>query len=112
MFVAVAMLGSLFVLPLWNITLKAPQYPEPLGMDIYIDKFADANPNDIKNINIMNHYIGMEDIPEQIPEFSLSFPKFVIAMMLMGLLFAFTGNRNLYLLVVWYHDGTWLHCLL
>jgi len=108
MFVAVAMLGGLFVLPLWNITLKAPQYPEPLGMDIYINKFADANPNDIKNINIMNHYIGMEDIPEQIPEFAI-FPKFVIAMMLMGLLFAFTGNRNLYLL--WFGIMTVLGCI-
>ena len=34
----------LFVFPLWNITLEAPQYPIPLGMDIYINDFADANP--------------------------------------------------------------------
>ncbi len=108
MFLAALLLGGLFVFPLWNITLKAPQYPEPLGMDIYINKFADANPNDIQNINIMNHYIGMEDIPEQIPEFSI-FPKFVVAMMLMGLLFGFSGNRNLYL--VWFGIMTVLGCI-
>ena len=40
-------------------------------MDIYINKFEDAHPNDIKNINIMNHYVGMKDIPEVIPEFEI-----------------------------------------
>ena len=53
---ALLLLG-LFFLPMWNITLEAPQYPEPIGMDIYINRFADANPNDIQNINIMNHYV-------------------------------------------------------
>ena len=34
------LLLGLFVFPLWNITLEAPQYPIPLGMDIYINKFV------------------------------------------------------------------------
>ena len=46
---------GLFIFPLWNITLEAPQYPTPLGMDIYINDFSDAHPHDIKNINLMNH---------------------------------------------------------
>ena len=57
MILAALLLGPLFFLPLWNITLEAPQYPVPIGMDIHINKFADANPNDIKNINIMNHMV-------------------------------------------------------
>lgn len=99
MLLAAVLLGSLFVFPLWNITLEAPQYPDPLGMDIFINKFHGVNDNDIKNINIMNHYVGMKDIPEVIPEFSI-FPYVVGGMVLLGLIFAFVGKRNLFL--IWF----------
>lgn len=99
MLLASVLLASLFVFPLWNISLEAPQYPDPLGMDIYINKFHGVNDNDIKNINIMNHYVGMKDIPEVIPEFSV-FPYVVAGMVLLGLFFAFVGKKNLYL--VWF----------
>lgn len=89
------LLGGLFVWPLWNITLEAPQYPDPIGMDIHIDRFEDAKPNDIKNINIMNHYVGMKDIPETIPEFEI-FPYVTIGMMVLGVLFAYIGRSKLY----------------
>ncbi|MCP4457364.1 MAG: hypothetical protein GY816_04965 [Cytophagales bacterium] len=99
MFVGSLLLLSLFVFPLWNITLEAPQYPEAIGMDIYINKFVDKNPNDIKNINIMNHYVGMEDIPEQIPEFEI-FPSVVIGMAAIGAIFGFIGKKKLF--VAWF----------
>ncbi len=99
MLIGSLLLGSLFFLPMWNITLEAPQYPDPIGMDIYINKFEGANPNDIKNINIMNHYVGMKDIPETIPEFSL-FPWFAGGMLLLGVILAFIGKSKLYL--VWF----------
>ncbi len=58
-----------FFLPLWHISLTAPQYPEGLGMYIYIDDIRGANPNDLKNINLLNHYVGMKEIvKESIPE--------------------------------------------
>lgn len=81
-----AILG-LFVFPLWSITLEAPQYPTPLSMDIYINKFEDYRPNDIKNINLMNHYVGMAPIPETIPEFTI-FPIVIGLMSLIGILLA------------------------
>ncbi|MEP0272799.1 nitrous oxide reductase accessory protein NosL [Ekhidna sp.] len=96
MLVGAILLGGLFVWPLWNITLEAPQYPDAIGMDIHINKFEDANPNDIKNINIMNHYVGMKDIPETIPEFSI-FPKVAIGMIVFGIIIAFIGRRSLYI---------------
>jgi len=96
MIVGALLLGSLFFLPMWNITLEAPQYPDSIGMNIYINKFEDANPNDIQNINIMNHYVGMQDIPESIPEFAL-FPYFVMGMMALGVVFGLIGKRRLYL---------------
>lgn len=86
----------LFVFPLWNITLEAPQYPIPLGMDIYINDFADANPHDIKNINLMNHYVGMKYIPESIPEFKI-FPIVIITMTVIGFLIGLKANYKWFL---------------
>jgi hypothetical protein len=86
----------LFVFPLWNITLEAPQYPTPLGMDIYINDFADMHPHDIKNINLMNHYVGMKYIPESIPEFRI-FPIVIIIMASLGTVLAFTTNYKWFL---------------
>jgi len=87
---------GLFLFPLWNITLEAPQYPTPLGMNIYINDFADANPHDIKNINIMNHYVGMKYIPDAIPEFKI-FPLGIIISSLIGLIIGFKLNYKWFL---------------
>ncbi len=96
MIVGALLLLSLFVFPLWNISLLAPQYPEPIGMDIWINKITDHNPNDIQNINILNHYVGMQDIPEEMEEFRI-FPPVVITMAVLGVIFGLIGNRKLYL---------------
>ncbi|MFY0643674.1 MAG: hypothetical protein JXR19_04340 [Bacteroidia bacterium] len=96
MMISALLLLGLFLLPMWNITLEAPQYPEPIGMDIHINRIADMNPNDVKNINIMNHYVGMKEIPEHLEEFEI-FPVVVISMVVLGLLFGFIGRRPLYL---------------
>lgn len=96
MMLGALLLLPLFVLPLWNITLEAPQYPESIGMDIYINRFAGAEPSDIKNINIMNHYVGMEDIPETIPEFEF-FPIIIAGMAVLGVIVGFIGRKKLYL---------------
>ncbi len=87
---------GLFIFPLWNITLEAPQYPIPLGMNIHINDFADANPYDIKNINLMNHYVGMKYIPDAIPEFKI-FPFGIIITTIVGLIIAFKFNYKWFL---------------
>lgn len=92
---AILLLG-VFLMPIWNITLEAPQYPTPIGMDIYVTRLADMNPNDIKNINLMNHYVGMKEIPEHLPEFDL-FPIVIFSMAALGLIFGFIGHRKLFL---------------
>lgn len=92
---SVLILG-LFIFPLWNITLEAPQYPIPLGMDIYINDFSDAHPHDIKNINLMNHYVGMKYIPESIPEFKV-FPVVIITMSILGIWIGWKGNKKWFL---------------
>ena len=98
MIIGAILLLALFFFPLWRITLEAPQYPEPIGMDIWINKITDKEPNDIKNINLMNHYVGMKDIPEHLPEFDL-FPYVIGIMSFLGLVVGFLGKRKLY--VTW-----------
>lgn len=52
-----------FALPLWNIHMLAPQYPQGLDLDIYSYKVEGGNEGrDINEINTLNHYIGMAPI--------------------------------------------------
>ena len=51
------------LLPLWNLTMFAPQYPKGLRLDIYSHTLAPGhNGEDIQEINLLNHYIGMRDL--------------------------------------------------
>jgi len=62
---AVLMVVAIF-LPLWQIHLVAPQYQEGLDMYIYSHKLEGGNQGqDIKEINSLNHYIGMQPIEEE-----------------------------------------------
>lgn len=94
MFGSLLLLG-LFVFPLWNIELGAPQYPEPLGMDIYIDGIQGQNEFDIQNIDGLNHYIGMKTLPkpEDMWEFSV-FPLVIGGMAALGVLFGLLGYMD------------------
>lgn len=96
MLIAALLPLGLFLFPLWKITLEAPQYPTPLGMFIHINDFSDVNPFDIKNINLMNHYVGMKYIPDAIPEFKI-FPAGILITSFLGLIIAFKGNYKWFL---------------
>ncbi len=88
-------LGLMYVLPVWRITLEAPQYPEGLGMVIRIDDIAGVKEHDLRNINNLNHYIGMRVIePDDIPELRIM-PWVVAALMLGGALTAALGRRHM-----------------
>lgn len=99
MLLAALSLITLYFLPLWSITLSAPQYPDPIGMNIWINKIVDKNPNDIKNINLMNHYVGMKDIPTHMDEFDI-FPKVIAFMIALGLLITYFNKK--YLFLTWF----------
>ncbi|NER18539.1 hypothetical protein [Spongiivirga citrea] len=92
MIVGSLLLLGLFKFPLWNIMLGAPQYPEPLGMNIFIDGIEGQNEFDIQNIDGLNHYIGMKTLPkpEDMWEFSV-FPMVIGGMALLGVLLGFLG---------------------
>ena len=66
MLAAAACLAFTLVSPLWNLTMFAPQYPDGLRLDIYAHRLAGGNGGqDVKEINVLNHYIGMRDIAEE-----------------------------------------------
>ncbi|MBO6524883.1 MAG: hypothetical protein JJ971_13710 [Balneolaceae bacterium] len=90
---------GLFIFPMWNILLKAPQYPDGIGMDIWINKIVGTNPNDIQNINLMNHYVGMDPIPTEMAEFVV-FPWVIGIMSAIGLGIGLIRKRKLFL--VWF----------
>ncbi len=68
---AAALLVATYFFPLWNLTMFAPQYPDGLRLDIYSYTLVGGNGGqDIKEINVLNHYIGMQDlVSESFTEF-------------------------------------------
>lgn len=92
MIIGSLLLLGLFKFPLWNIMLGAPQYPDPLGMDIYISGIKGVQEFDIQNIDGVNHYIGMQKIPkpEAMWEFQI-FPVVIGAMAALGVILGILG---------------------
>jgi len=95
MLVGALMLLLLFATPLWRITLLAPQYPDGITMYIWINKITGDSDFTLQNINILNHYVGMQFIePDSIPELKY-FPYIIGAMSLLGVVIAFLKSRKL-----------------
>jgi copper chaperone NosL len=92
---AALLLAVAYVSPLWHIGLVAPQYPEGIGMYIWIDTITGQKPNDLNSINNLNHYIGMKAIvADSIPELRLM-PAILAGLIALGLLTAAIGRRTL-----------------
>ena len=88
-----ALLAAVYVLPVWRIHLVAPQYPEGIGMLIRVNTITGLKPNDLNNINGLNHYIGMKAIdPEAIPVLD-AMPVVLGALVVTGVLAAAFGRR-------------------
>lgn len=90
-FAALILIITYFV-PIWKIDLNAPQYPEGLGLRIWLNEIGGLKPNDLQNINGLNHYIGMKAIePESIPELKIM-PYIIAFMIFFGLVNAAVGK--------------------
>jgi hypothetical protein len=62
-FVAVLTLIPTFIVPLWHMTFVAQQYPEGLDLYVYSHDLVGGNKgNDLTEINVLNHYIGMAEL--------------------------------------------------
>jgi len=66
--VVAALLAASALLPIWISKLVAPQYPKGLWLFAYGGRME----GDVREINGLNHYIGMRTIgPEAVPELGL-----------------------------------------
>ena len=88
--IAALALGALLTVPIWRIDLVAPQYPEGLYLQIFHDRFE----GDVRNINGLNHYIGMATIEnDMFPEFAIMRYAFYL-LIGWGLVAAAIGRRG------------------
>jgi copper chaperone NosL len=69
-FLAALALVPTFFVPLWHMTFVAQQYPEGLDLYIYSHNIVGGDDgNDLTEINVLNHYIGMSELePEDFSE--------------------------------------------
>ena len=64
--VSAGILAATLTQPLWNMTMFAPQYQDGLRLDIYSQRLEGGNNGqDLKEINLLNHYIGMRDLSDE-----------------------------------------------
>ena len=71
-FCAAGLVALSSTLPLWSMTMRAPQYPKGLRLAAYGTHMV----GDLRELNILNHYIGMPPIEA---------PTFEIAMFPIGI---------------------------
>ncbi|MCC7477182.1 hypothetical protein IT575_01880 [bacterium] len=67
LFVAIFALVPVFRGPLWTMAFTSNQYPEPLAMEIWVNKLEGQKTetrDDLREINSLNHYIGMKPLME------------------------------------------------
>lgn len=87
--VAALFIGSIFV-PMWQIELNAPQYPEGLVLKLHANKIG----GDVDIINGLNHYIGMATLhTENFIEFKI-LPYVFAGFGLISLLLIFIAKRK------------------
>jgi len=96
------LLAALFLLPtfffpLWNMTLYSNQFPDGLTLNIYSYKLEGGktpNRDDLKEINALNHYIGMRALKEDdFTEFKW-IPFFIGGAMLLALRVIVLGKMS------------------
>lgn len=93
LFVAAVSLVVVYFFPIWQIDLEAPQYPEGLGMEIWVNTVTGKEPGNLQSINGLNHYIGMKEIkPDTIPELKYM-PWIVATLIVLGLGAAWINRR-------------------
>jgi hypothetical protein len=64
---AVLSITLVFQSPLWTMSFRSNQYPDPLRMSIYINHLEGQKTDrrdDLREINSLNHYIGMRPLME------------------------------------------------
>ncbi len=90
---------AVYFLPVWDISLEAPQYPEGLGFQIWLGKMS----GDLNTVNGLNHYIGMKKIePDSMSELKIM-PFILGVLILSGIAVSLIGKKKfLYVWIVFF----------
>lgn len=89
---AAVFLACAIFLPIWQIQLTAPQYPEGLVLEIYTKGLA----GDVDVVNGLNHYIGMRTLHSaDFIEFTL-LPYIIGTLVILGLIAAVINKKGVY----------------
>ena len=87
--VVAALLAATAFLPIWISKLVAPQYPKGLWLFV----FGGRMEGDLREINGLNHYIGMRTIsPEAVPDLGL-WPITLLGAGIVAMVGIFAGGR-------------------
>jgi len=99
---AILLLASV-AFPYWRLVLAAPQYPQGLEMRVFVNRMTgdeDDTLDDVKEIDGLNHYIGMESLYNAAKiERSIALPA-VIIMILFLVISAFWKWRWAWVLTI------------
>jgi len=89
-----ACIAMLWFKPMWRIDLRAPQYPEGISMQIWIDDVK----GDVAIINGLNHYIGMKTIHKKDFVEFLILPKAFLIFISLGVVVLFCNRKLIFYL--------------
>jgi hypothetical protein len=83
--IAALILIPTFFTPLWHLDFGAQQYPEGLELFIYPNTMEGGDGgNDLTEINVLNHYIGMAELKQE------AFTEFQWIPLIIGLMIVLT----------------------
>lgn len=90
--VVIVCLATLWFFPMWQIALRAPQYPDGLSLKIWINDLK----GDVDIVNGLNHYIGMHTIHKQDFAEFVFLPATIMIFMGLGIIVFFLNRKVLY----------------
>lgn len=86
--------------PYWGLVLQAPQYPGGLQMRVFVNNMTgddDPKLDEVREIDGLNHYIGMKSLYEAAKfERSIAIPAVILMVIFLGIA------------AVWQRGWTWL----
>jgi copper chaperone NosL len=100
---AIILIGISTQFPYWGMTLEAPQYPEGLSMRVFVNYITgDEDPtlDEVREIDGLNHYIGMKSLFEAAKIERLIAVPAIILMLFLLLIAAFWKKRFSWLLAL------------
>lgn len=75
--------------PYWGMVLEAPQYPNDLTMSLFVNRMAgnpDTKLDEVREIDGLNHYIGMRSMYDAAPiERAIAIPSMIAMVVGLGI---------------------------